>query len=460
MRLFQRCVSILAALALALSAVSVPTGHAAEESADQCPAVEIVVVGGSFSAKSSDDPSVIYGMPVGRNFAKEMADRYPGRVTAWQVPYPSTVSILGSSLHERPEVPQIVVPYGASVREGVENGTTHMAEVAQRCPTTKFMVAGYSQGASVAGDIVAAVGRGEVAGVSPDAMIGAYLLADPGRSALTGESVVTGYAAQAEGVRGASGEVLVVLDQGAPPPTYIGATGARGSGAFAPFGDRVMSFCAPKDPACAMAPERLPQLVSQEMNNFTDAPAHRAALEKRLKDPKVAGILLLLLLPITFLLLIGVYAPIPRMIEGTSKFAGLNDSQKAALVALATELERIGLVARNYGNQHDVLAPLNREVDKLSSDGGSSTGTMLSSAVFSQLVKGEQHLHYFTDAPILYPSESDPSSASSVKRDIYLKKVYTIDGTIVDEWIRDDIDARISTVLDEKLEDEELSSAP
>ncbi|MBG6121611.1 cutinase family protein [Corynebacterium aquatimens] len=431
--------------ALALLPVAAPA-HA-DEPAATCPAVDIVSVVGSFHSVSNDDPEEIRGVNAGRNFAYEMVERYPGKVTAWQVPYPSTVTIMGSSLHSRKgDGPERGLPYGASVKEGVKNGTAHMSELAARCPSTKFILDGYSQGATVAGDIVAAVGQGEVPGVTPEKILAAYLIADPGRSALTGQTVAL--RGGAEGQRLATGEILVTLDQGAPPAHYVGATGPRFDGAFSPFDDRVLTFCGPKDPACSTAPGRLPNQVAQVMNEWRDAPDHQAAVAAGLKDPKVVGVLLLIAVPVVFFALLGIFAPIPGVVESASQISGLNPGQQAALRALAAELRTIGDLAHRFNQNQSLvgaqeLPALAEDVDKLSTDSGSSTSSRITSAALSQFVKALNHLHYFTDFRLENPQNSAEESSLRPLKSVYDHNAYRVGGTVVDTWIRDDMDARI-----------------
>lgn len=418
--------------------MAVPSAGA--ENVPRCPAVEIVVVAGSFESTSEDSPHDIRGFIHGVNFARELQAAYPGEVTAWQVPYPSTVTLLGSSLGVRDEQRvETYLPYGASSAEGVRNAQKHMERQSQRCPSTKYLVAGYSQGASVAGDLVESVGRGEVSRVEPADVIGTYLLADPGRSALVGGS--HDLYGGVRGLTSATGEVLVPLDQGLPPATYVGATGPRRAGAFDPFNGTVMSLCGAKDPACSMAPNRLPQRVSEAMNEWVDAPDHRAAANEGLKDPKVIGVLLLIGLPVILLLLFGLVSPVAKLVDLAAGVTGLNAQQQASLRALAHELALIGDVTKDFHDEQSSRAgravdPVVREVDKLSTDAGSSEAGRLSSVGVSTLVKGPNHIKYF----------SAPGGQGSARKE----KTYTINGTAVDAWIRDDMEARIKDVLAEK----------
>ena len=56
--------------------------------------------------------------------------------------------------------------YCASVAEGQRNGVAQMTAYAQRCPDSKLVLSGYSQGANVAGDILG--GGGGPFGTAPN----------------------------------------------------------------------------------------------------------------------------------------------------------------------------------------------------------------------------------------------------------------------------------------------------
>lgn len=426
--------AVNSAVALMASLVAVaqaePETPDTPEAASACPAVNIVVAAGSFESTANDSPEDIRGFAHGVNFAAELQNAFPRQVTAWQVPYPSSVSVLGSALDARTleERAHGYLPYGASRAEGVRMATEHMAELAARCPDVKFLVAGYSQGASVAGDTVTAVGRGTVPGVTSDSILGTYLLADPGRSPLGTETV--SLANGAEGIRSATGEVFIPLDQGTPPAHYEGLTGPRASTAFTSFEDRVLSICHPSDPACSTAPGRLPQRVGDALNELEKSPDHEQAVKAGLTDPKVLGVMFLISLPLIVLMLLGIFSPIPKLVASAAGLSGLNDGQRAALRALATELSVVGGVTQAFHQEQsskagEAVSPIVWDVDKLSTDAGSSQSSRLSSVAVSQLLKGHHHVPYFTQGG---------------------QKPYTIGGKVVDQWIHDDMQARIEAV--------------
>ena len=427
--------------AITLIASTIPAMATEPSTAPSCPAVHIVVASGAHESTTADSPQDIRGFAHGVNFAAELQDAYPRSVTAWQLPYASTVTVLGSALDNRAltERDKGYLPYGASRAEGVRLTSKHMAEFVAQCPEVQFMLAGYSQGASVIGDTVAAVGRGTVPGVNTHHILGAYLLADPGRSRTTKEEVLLQDGTR--GLRSATGEILVPVDQGMPPTTYDGLTGPRSDGAFSPFGDRVMSFCHPLDPACATATNRLPQRLGQTLNQWEDTPDHTIAAKDALLTPKVLSALFLVSLPLLILTSLGFYSPIPGLIDSVSGITGLNATQSAALRALASEVTVVGRVAKTYdreqsSNTGPAITPPVPEVDKLSTDGGSSQASRLSSVAVSQGLKGSYHLRYFTKNT----GNADGSTKDGAGP-------FTVGGKIVDKWIHDDMELRIVGAL-------------
>lgn len=208
--------------------------------ANDCPVVEIITAPGSGASRHDKDPYQLNAF----NHPRELVNRYPGQVRAWEIPYASSVGVVYSFL--TPGLPEYL-PYGASVQQGVDRGLSRMQEVKAACPATKFIVTGYSQGGSVAGDITAAVASGQVPGLAPEDLEATYLISDPGRSVVTDEQVTTHTGVV--GRRSAAGEVFIDIQQANPGGT-VGLTGPRADGTFNAVDRRVMTFCAEGDLAC------------------------------------------------------------------------------------------------------------------------------------------------------------------------------------------------------------------
>lgn len=211
-----------------------------------CAEVEVVVTSGSGNSAIDNDPQDINSFANGANFAKHLTQQFP-EVRAWQTPYYSSVGIVTS---REPTTDLYYPPYGVSARAGVKTVEKHLQEVAAACPETKFILTGFSQGAQITGDVAASIAQGQ--GIAPSKLLAAYLLADPGRSAFSGETgtSVTGVT----GPLSRAGAVIVGTNKGQPRPETVGLSGPRPDGVFASLPGKVVSICSSGDPACEITP--------------------------------------------------------------------------------------------------------------------------------------------------------------------------------------------------------------
>jgi len=174
-----------------------------------CPDVQAVFVPGTYETHTGADPSVPIGLlkavsdPIRHSVGADRAGTY-------FVPYPAVFTNL--------------IAYQASEQAGVKATTDAIAATAGKCPGARFTLAGYSQGAAVAGDVATAIGQG-AGPISADKLLGVGLIADPNRDPKTEKLI--GPAVQGSGLAG-------------PRPKDFGAVG-----------DRVVTFCAPGDLICA-----------------------------------------------------------------------------------------------------------------------------------------------------------------------------------------------------------------
>jgi len=122
-------------VAAAAIAAGLPVAHVAAEPAS-CPDVEVIF------ARGTGEPAGL-GIAgtgvVGQAFVEALAQRLNGRtVDAYAVNYPADFDFLAAD-------------------EGAEDAAARIATVAARCPATKIVLGGYSQGAAVI-DMLADVG--------------------------------------------------------------------------------------------------------------------------------------------------------------------------------------------------------------------------------------------------------------------------------------------------------------
>ncbi|MBF6333190.1 cutinase family protein [Nocardia transvalensis] len=78
--------------------------------------------------------------------------------------------------------------YGASEATGITAATGEITDIAGRCSAAKFVLAGYSQGADVIGDLAASIGCGK-GPIPPDRVIAVGLIADPQQGTAGGKVV-------------------------------------------------------------------------------------------------------------------------------------------------------------------------------------------------------------------------------------------------------------------------------
>ncbi|WP_171014229.1 cutinase family protein [Gordonia sp. GAMMA] len=193
-----RVVTTMAATILVLggTAVSLPTA-AAEGFGDGCTEYMVYLVPGTSETTTNANPSKPAGMlaKVGQELEREFGEK----VTVVYVPYSASAYNKGLS-------------YKGSKSEGVRKTAGLMA----KCPRSKVGLAGYSQGAEVAGDVAWHIGHGE--GPVPAATVRAVaLLADPkrGNEKLVGTKVDgAGVAGERKGGYGSlEGRIKWVCDE-------------------------------------------------------------------------------------------------------------------------------------------------------------------------------------------------------------------------------------------------------
>ncbi|WP_158240365.1 cutinase family protein [Mycobacterium hubeiense] len=184
----------------------------AAAAAASCPDATVVAVPGTTETNPAANPRVPAGLLKKVVEPVKKATR-PVRVTGMYVPYPA--DIIGSTAN--------ALGYSFSRRQGVDNATKMIEEQSAKCPDTRYLLTGYSQGAHVAGDLAARIGA-QQSPISADKILGVALLADPAQ------------APQGVPTLGVTGPV-------------VGFAGAR-QGGFGALTDRVISICAPGDFYC------------------------------------------------------------------------------------------------------------------------------------------------------------------------------------------------------------------
>lgn len=396
---------------------------------DQCNDVEIITVAGTGESNENDDPNFIYGLKQGRNYTADIALSHD-KVGAWQVPYSSTVGMVNSGGNNRGE---LHLPYGESRAQGVAVAEQHIVDVKSQCPGTKFVVTGFSQGASVAGDVAADLQAGRIQGAGADDLFAAYLISDPNRSRVTDETVTTRSGAVAH--KGVNGETVVDLDQGVKTGTE-GLAGPRSEGAFVGAGDKVMSFCHPQDVACSSDADGLLQRIGMKMDSFKQHDQHyEYAGHAGLKDVDIAKMFGIRLLPIVGAVYNGKPEKVHRLINEVAdhRLNNMTQSQREAMRALGDELMAVAEVIRDY----DGTVP---EYDGqiLSNDVPEFVTPLAQVATFWDPQKKAHLVPWVTQ---MMPHHLSYFSKNELAQTPY--GPWTVGGSAVDEFVYSDLGARL-----------------
>ncbi|WP_158608051.1 cutinase family protein [Nocardia panacis] len=163
---------VIATAILAGPLISVAGEPAARAGAGGCPLVAGIFLAGTGETHPGADAAVPVGLlgPVGAQLSQRFGDRFVARFPAYS-----------ASAFDR-------LPYGDSKATGVAAVRDELVGFGKRCPATKFVLAGYSQGADVLGDVAVSIGcAGDP--VPADQVLGVGLVADPRRGTAGGKLV-------------------------------------------------------------------------------------------------------------------------------------------------------------------------------------------------------------------------------------------------------------------------------
>ncbi|MTE17038.1 cutinase family protein [Nocardia aurantiaca] len=211
----RRARTVTALIAAVSVAALTTTGVAAADPAPArpgCPAVTAILVPGTWETSPAADPGQPVGMLAGIGTA--LQQRYSTGIDVRTLAYTADAT-----------------PYPASETDGVQQLSTTLTSL---CASTRVVLAGYSQGADVAGDVATAIGNNQ--GPLPAArVIAVGLLSDPRRDPNTPQ---LGTSTPGEGIAG-------------PRPQSFGA-----------LADRVATICAQGDLYCATTPQASPALAA------------------------------------------------------------------------------------------------------------------------------------------------------------------------------------------------------
>lgn len=295
-RIMKKIAKIIMSSAIAATAITVlPASPITPPNAlaQSCSTIHMVNIDGTGSSNINNNPNdkgkfspTIESIKYAASTTKDIPNL---SIDYWNVPYDSSAGAVYSLIS--PE--QSPVPYGLSRIKGAQIGIDHIKEYHSTCPNSKIGVIGYSQGASVAGDITALLANGAVDGFTKDDFFGAILLADPGRSGksekYTGpQNATTAYIPLPENATyERNGEYSTIT-----VPNTVGWTGQRSLG-FKDLSGRVISICHDNDVACSVNPNSVLRSIA-DISDKNYAPGEHYRHTKSLSAT-------VMLNPITFL---------------------------------------------------------------------------------------------------------------------------------------------------------------
>jgi cutinase len=191
---------LLAAFIAALSTVVIPFVNAPTAAAEPCPDVQVVYARGTF-----EPPGV---GTTGQAFVDALRTKLPGKsIDVYPVNYPASLDF-------------------ARAADGVIDATNKVQDVAAKCPKTKMVLSGYSQGAAV------------MAYITTDSLPADYEL-PPGITGPMPASVANHVAAVTLFGKPSTG-FMNMIDRTAPPIT-IGSE----------YAGKALDLCIPADPICS-----------------------------------------------------------------------------------------------------------------------------------------------------------------------------------------------------------------
>jgi hypothetical protein len=208
-----------------------------------CPDVQLLAIPGTWESSSTDDPHNPTANPnsLMLNITGPVRAQFPNnRLDVYTVPY---VAQFSNPVALPPDGQK---SYNNSRSEGTTRATDELGAMYKSCPLTNYVIAGFSQGAVIAGDVAAQIGAGN-GPVPADQVLGVTVIADGRRTLGPGEAIEVGTAPP-----GVGAEVAL---RGISIPG-ITMTGPRTNG-FGALAGRTYTICAPGDMVCDAPPQAL-----------------------------------------------------------------------------------------------------------------------------------------------------------------------------------------------------------
>ncbi|PMC63756.1 carbohydrate esterase [Corynebacterium tuscaniense] len=218
--------------------------HPGPSEADEpawCPTVEVISAPGTWESSKDDDPFNPQANPASfmLSITQPLQEQYDiNDVRVWTLPYTAQFK----SVQSRNEM-----SYDDSRDEGTERLKAELKFVADTCASTQFILAGFSQGAVIVGDVASEIGR-EAGVVSPERIAGVVMIADGRRENAVGIN---------PGVElGGVGAEIALHPLNRVVQAIVPGASMRGvrEGGFGVLNDRAIEICAPDDSICDAPP--------------------------------------------------------------------------------------------------------------------------------------------------------------------------------------------------------------
>lgn len=204
-----------------------------------CPDVQLLSVPGTWESSPQQEPVNPAQFPNALllNVTRPLAEQFGGdRLQIFTVPY--------IAQFHRPLSSDNEVNYDDSRRQGTEVTRRAITDIAARCPLTRYVIVGFSQGAVIGGDIASDIGNGR-GPVAADRVLGVTLISDGRREQGVGRDAGPNPPGQGAEITLANVPFI---------PSGITMTGAR-DGGFGELNDRTNQICAKGDLICASPTE-------------------------------------------------------------------------------------------------------------------------------------------------------------------------------------------------------------
>lgn len=211
-----------------------PTPSAPEA---MCPRYEVLSAPGTWESAKDDDPITPSFNPQSfmLSITQPIQAAYaPDDVKVWTLPYTAEFKNI-QSMGEK--------SYDASREEGTATLLKEMEKTHSECPQTPFILAGFSQGAVIMGDVASEIGNGR-ASIPAESIAGVTLIADGRRESAYGQ--VVGNPVAGVGAEIALHPVNALIQPIVPQATMRGTR----AGGFGELDGRVNEICAPDDSIC------------------------------------------------------------------------------------------------------------------------------------------------------------------------------------------------------------------